>query len=188
MNSRTTNSHTFDEQRSVLIRQMLVSVTQKDSLADKHFRRMGAARVVIPSALLALTLTAGTAIALQSPVTEKDQVACFARAERHGDSFPGTIVSVSNGTRVGDEPSPAAPIAIEDAVSTCSDLWAQHALDASTPSGTPTGHGQQDLTFSHPVPSPLTVCVWDGIAAVVPGDSQICAKVGLSEKIATAPS
>jgi hypothetical protein len=181
MNPHSNSEKGFDDQRSAVIRQMLIDAPKAGTPTNRHFRKLRVAKVVIPTVALALALTGGTAVILSGPVTDKNQVKCFARAERNGDSFPGTVMTLTAGVKPGGEPAHDSRIAIDDALSACSDLWAQHALDANTPNGAP-GPGQHDPAFSHPVPRPLTVCVWDGAAAVIPGDSKVCAKLGLSEK------
>jgi hypothetical protein len=124
-------------------------------------------------------LTAGTVVALQAPVTDDQAVACFARAEISAGSFPGTMVAVGEGT-IGEAQGGAIPI--DDAVAVCSDLWAQHVLDADIPSGVSTEPA--DRSFSHPVPEELAVCVLrEGIAAVVPGPGTVCGELGLPEKL-----
>lgn len=185
MTDHPANEPEFNEHRSASIRKLLVNVAQKGTSENLQYKNVRRAWIIAPTSALALALTGGTMVLLQAPITENYHIKCFARPERNGESFPGTQVTMIEGRRAG-EPTPTDRVEIEDALATCSDLWRQHALDAKTPSGTPTGHGQQDLTFSHPVPDPLTVCVWDGMAAVIPGDAKVCAKLGLSEKAPTA--
>jgi len=180
VNPRSKAGSGFDERRSAAIRQMLVDAPQSGTETNKYFRHLRAAKIVVPSVVLALSVTAGAAVLLQAPVTDKNQVACFARAERSGDSFPGTKIMLGKATRVG-EPDTGNPIPIEDALSACGSAWAQNMLDPNSPTGR-TAPQEHDPTNSHPVPTPLTVCVWDGIAAVIPGDSKVCAKAGLSER------
>ncbi|WP_175637345.1 hypothetical protein [Sinomonas mesophila] len=181
MSSHEGDTRVFTERRSAAIRQMLVEAPRAGTPTNRYFKKIHVAKVAIPFLALSLALTGGTVVLLNAPVTDKYQIKCFARAERNGSSFPGALVTMTAGN-LGPEPRPDPLIAIEDAISVCSDLWAQHALDANLPSGVPDGPGQEDPTFSHPVPHPLTVCVWDGQAAVIPGDSSVCAKLGLSEK------
>jgi hypothetical protein len=166
------------EERRAAIRDILVDVAQKGTRENKHLRNVKRAWVALPVAVATLALTAGGfAVAQFAHVTDKNSVSCFARAELNWlGEFPGThAASAGDGSSDG-------PVSIEDAKALCGDLWKQNVLDATTPSGT-TGPGAYDRTFSHPVPSPLTVCVMgDGTAAVVPGDEHVCAKLGLSAR------
>ncbi|MGH7427838.1 MAG: hypothetical protein ACREJ4_05720, partial [Candidatus Methylomirabilaceae bacterium] len=165
---------------------LLVNTAEKGTVENRRYKRIHRAWIIVPSAALALGMTGGTVALLQAQVTEKNHVLCFARAERNGSSFPGGTVTVLQGTKgIPLQAPPAVPI--EDAVAVCSDMWKQHALDASMPNGSP-GPGQEDPTFSHPVPDPLTVCVWNGMAAVIPGGPAVCAKLGLAPaEVSTGP-
>jgi hypothetical protein len=180
MNSQSPGERPFDERRSAAIRTLLVNVAEKGTVENRRYKNSRRARTIVPAAALALAITGGTVAILQAPVSEKGHVLCFARAERSGDSFPGARITMLTGSTDGTPPNPAN-IQIEDALSVCSDSWKQHGLDAGVPNGVP-GWGSEDKTRSHPVPSPLTVCVWDGVAAVIPGGPNVCAKLGLAEK------
>ena len=178
MKQSTANDPSFNERRSEAIRNLLVNTAQKGTAENRHYKATRRTWILVPSAALALALTGGTVALMQAQVSDKNQVHCFARAERNGSSFPGTTMTVLQGTT--DQTSEAPPaVPIEDALALCSDMWKQHALDASVPNGAPAM--QIDPKFSHPVPSPLTVCVWDGRAAVIPGGANVCAKLGLAE-------
>lgn len=166
------------EDRRAAIRNVLVDVAQKGTRENKHLRNVKRAWVALPVAVAALTLTAGgLAVAQFAHVTDKSSVSCFSRAELTWlGEFPGT-----HAASAGDR-NPDGPVPIEDAKALCGDLWKQNVLDATTSSGT-TAPSAYDRTFSHPVPSPLTVCVMgDGTAAIVPGDEHVCAKLGLSAR------
>lgn len=182
MNSSTTKDPGFNEHRSEAIRNLLVNTAQKGTAENRRYKTTRRAWIIVPSAALALALTGGTVALMQAQVSDKNQVHCFARAERSGSSFPGTTMTVLQGTtgdpNVGANDTPPA-VPIEDALALCTDMWKQHALDASVPNGAPAM--QIDPKFSHPVPSPLTVCVWDGRAAVIPGGPNVCAKLGLAD-------
>lgn len=178
MKSMSGTAPNFNEQRSAAIRRLLLDTAERGTPENRRAKQIHRAWIIIPSAALALGLTGGAVALLQAPVTEKSHVLCFARAERTGTSFAGGTVTVLRETK--GVPLQAPPVVpIDDAVAVCSDMWKQHALDASIPNGSP-GPGQEDPTFSHPVPNPLTVCVWDGVAAVIPGGPAVCAKLGLA--------
>lgn len=170
----------FSSNRSAAIRELIVSVAESGTPQNLHQRNARRGWIVLPAAFGALVLTAGAVVALQAQVTQTDHVSCFARAEIGvGGKFPGTQVTDLQGT-VGE--SVGGPIPIEDALAACSDLWSQHLLDASIPSGV--NPERVDRTFSHPVPEPLTVCVMsDGMAAVIPGPPEVCGRLGLAEKL-----
>ncbi len=180
MNTDDENLPVFDESRSAAFRVVLVDVADIGTEQNRQFRVAQRAWTIVPASLLILGLSAGTFFAVQN-VTDKNSVACFARAELDWrGSFPGTTAVSLVGTLDGTDGG-SAPIA--DAIGFCSDLWAQHSLDASYPNGTPPGPGYNDRTFSHPVPSPLTECVMkNGTAAVIPGDSDVCSELGLASK------
>ncbi|ANF30726.1 hypothetical protein A0130_02665 [Leifsonia xyli] len=165
------------QERRAAIREALVTVAEKNTAANRRLRNIRRAWILIPTAAAAVALTAGgLAFAQYANVTDKSNVACFARAELDPfGNFPGTHAAVADESGNG-------PASVEDARALCSDLWAQNILDAQTPNGT-APHDAYDRSFSHPVPPELAVCVMhDGTAAVVPGDDSVCAKLGLSVK------
>lgn len=98
-----------------------------------------------------------------------DEVRCYSKASLEGgdQDFYGTTVThakAPDGTRNAGT-----------AVESCSALWRQALmrLDDKQVGGPDTGR------FDHPVP-PLVACTLDnGIAAVFPGDTQTCARLGL---------
>ncbi|MBO1268022.1 hypothetical protein [Arthrobacter cavernae] len=176
----------FNAERSAAIEALLASVVRDGTPENRHFQNTKSKRILLSGVAVALVAT-GAAAVMQLPVTDKSSVLCFARAELHGNQFPGTTVVLGEGARPG-EPAPRNPIPIGDALAVCSDMWAQHVLDANTPNGSAGGPGRHDPTFSHPVPNPLTVCVLnDGRAAVIPGDEKVCGSLGLALKTDTAP-
>lgn len=166
------------EGRSKAIEQLLTTVAQDRTPENRHFQNTKGKRILLSGVVVAVTVS-GAAIAMQQPVTDKSSIDCFARAELRGNQFPGTTVTVG---------IPSTPerrdsrIMIEDALSVCRDMWAQHTLDADSPNGS--AHPSlYDRSFSYPVPDPLTVCVLnDGRAAVIPGDTEVCASLGLALK------
>lgn len=171
----------FNEERSKAIEQLLGKVAQDGTPENRHFQNTRGKRILL-SGLVAAVAVSGAAIALQQPVTDKSSVACLARAELNGSQFPGTTATLGEGTRVGEPSTRRNPMPIEDALALCKDLWAQNVLDSKSPGGT--AHPSlYDRSFSHPVPNPLTVCVLqDGRAAVIPGDQEVCASLGLELK------
>lgn len=177
----TPRSQLFNEQRSKAIEQLLTSVAQDGTPENRHFHSTKGKRILLAGVAVGLVVT-GAAVALQMPVTDKSSIQCFARAELNGNQFPGTTVTLGEGTRVGEPPVQRNPIPIEDALAACRDVWAQRGLDPNSPNGRwhPSLH---DPSSSYPIPDPLTVCVLnDGRAAVIPGDESVCASLGLALK------
>ncbi|MDJ0376253.1 hypothetical protein [Cryobacterium sp. PH31-L1] len=180
MNTNDDSRPVFNEARSAAMRAMLVDVAEIGTTQNRRFRVAPRTWTVVPAALLVVGLSAGMFFATQ-PVTDDYSVACFARAELDWrGAFPGTtggsLIGTTDGTDAGSAP-------ITDAIAFCSDLWAQHALDATSPNGTLPGPGYDDRTFSHPVPSPLTECVMkNGAAAVIPGGPDVRSRLGLASK------
>ncbi|MDQ1058476.1 hypothetical protein QFZ23_002377 [Arthrobacter globiformis] len=176
-------SQRFSAERSAAIEALLANVAQEGTPENRHFQNTKGKRILISGVAVALAATGG-AIVMQLPVTDKSSIDCFARAELHGNRFPGTTVTVGI-------PSTAERrdrrVIIEDALSVCRDMWAQHVLDPNDPDGSahPSLH---DRSFSYPIPDPLTVCVLnDGRAAVIPGDENVCSSLGLALKTDTVP-
>lgn len=174
----------FNEKRSQAIEELLSNVAQDGTPENRHFHNTKGKRILL-SGVVAAVAVSGAAIAMQQPVTDKGSVACFARAELNGNSFPGATVIVGVPS-TADRPD--STIMIEDALSVCRDVWAQNQLDPDDPDGG--AHpGLHDPSFSHPVPPELTVCVLkDGRAAVIPGDENVCASLGLASKADTTTS
>lgn len=123
----------------------------------------GAAAVVIG------TSTGAIAYVQQSqPVTNKGEARCYTVASlAGGDNFQGTTIAAAA--------TPGSKAQVNRAVSVCAALWRQGFLlpGAAGIARSP------DTTERHRVP-PLIACVMpDGTAAVFPGDSRTCAKLGL---------
>lgn len=179
-------SQRFSAERSAAIEALLTNVAQDGTPENRHFQNTKGKRILLSGAAVALVVTGG-AVVMQLPVTDKSAILCFARAELHGNQFPGTTVVLGEGTRVGEPSTQSNPIPIEDALAACRDVWAQHLLDPDAPNGS--AHpSRYDRSFSHPIPNPLTVCVLnDGRAAVIPGDEKVCSSLGLALKTDTAP-
>ena len=173
----------FNAERSAAIEALLANIAQDGTTENRHFQNTKGKRILLSGVAVALVATGGAAV-MQLPVTDKSSIACFARAELHGNQFPG-------GTAVLGVPStperPDSTVMIEDALALCRDMWAQHVLDPDAPNGGahPSLH---DPSFSYPIPDQLTVCVLhDGRAAVIPGDEKVCSSLGLALKTDTAP-
>lgn len=185
MNDTPRSPH-FSEERSKAIEQLLANVAQDGTPENRHFHDTKGKRILLAGVAVAL-VASGAAVALQMPVTDKSSVDCFARAELHGDQFPGGTGVLGEGARVGEPSTQRNPIPIEDALAVCRAMWAQHGLDPNSPNGRahPSLH---DPSSSYPIPDRLTVCVLnDGRAAVIPGDENVCASLGLSLKADTPP-
>jgi hypothetical protein len=182
MNDISRSQH-FNEERSTAIEALLADVAQDGTPENRHFQNTKGKRILLASVAVALVAT-GAAAAMQLPVTDKSSIDCFARAELHGNRFPGTTVTLG----IPSTPErPDSRIMIEDALSVCRDIWAQHGLDPDDPDGNahPSLHNP---SFSYPVPDQLTVCVLnDGRAAVIPGDENVCASLGLALKADKTP-
>ncbi|MDQ0680559.1 hypothetical protein QFZ30_003941 [Arthrobacter pascens] len=179
-------SQRFSAERSAAIEALLANVAQDGTPENRHFQNTKGKRILLSGVAVALVATGG-AVVMQLPVTDKSSILCFARAELNGNQFPGTTVTLGEGTRVGEPSTQRNPIPIEDALVACRDIWAQHVLDPNTPNGSahPSLH---DRSFSYPIPDPLTVCVLsDGRAAVIPGDDKVCTSLGLALKADTVP-
>jgi hypothetical protein len=179
-------SQRFSAERSAAIEALLANVVQDGTPENRHFQNTKGKRILLSGVAVALVATGGAAV-MQLPVTDKSSILCFARAELHGNQFPGTTVVLGEGTRVGEPSTQRNPIPIEDALAACRVVWAQHVLDPDAPNGR--AHPSlYDRSSSHPVPHPLTVCVLsDGRAAVIPGDEKVCTSLGLALKADTVP-
>jgi hypothetical protein len=121
-------------------------------------------------AVLAAIATSAGAYAYVSqsaPVTAKDEARCYTKASlTDGNDFT-TVSQLA--------PGKAGLTAIDDAVSTCSDLWRQGFLKL----GAQGVVQQPDTSVSHQVPQ-LTACVMsDGTAAVFPGPPSTCQDLSL---------
>lgn len=167
----------FNERRSAEMRALLADLAEKGSPENTRFVRRRRVAIVVPAVIGVLVLTAGALVVAHSTVSDKSAVTCVARAEKNfWGEMPGTRVTMLNADSADGSDG---PVPINDALATCSDLWAQHLLDASIPSGV--NHDPVDRAFSYPVPSPLSVCVMsDGTAAVIPGPESACASLGFS--------
>jgi hypothetical protein len=125
---------------------------------------------VASGAVLAAIATGAGAYAYVSqsaPVTAKGEARCYTEASlTDGNDFT-TVSQLA--------PGKSEPVAIDDAVSTCSDLWRQGFLKL----GAQGMVRQPDTSVSHPVPQ-LTACVMpDGTAAVFPGPPSTCQDLSL---------
>ncbi|MFP3463531.1 hypothetical protein R5O87_22055 [Arthrobacter globiformis] len=176
----------FNEERSAAIGELLANVAQDGTPENRHFQNTKGKRILLAGVAVALVATGG-AIVMQLPVTDKSSIDCFARAELHGNQFPGTTVVLGEGTKVGEPSTQRNAIPIEDALAACRAVWANHGLDPNAPDGR-TPPNLRDGSSSSPIPNPLTVCVLsDGRAAVIPGDENVCGALGLALKTDTAP-
>ncbi|HEY3575719.1 MAG TPA: hypothetical protein VGK98_18075 [Arthrobacter sp.] len=176
----------FNAERSAAIAALLANVAQDGTPENRHFQNTKGKRILLAGIVVALVATGG-AVVMQLPVTDKSSIDCFARAELHGNQFPGTTVVLGEGTQIGEPSTQRNPIPIEDALAACRHVWAQHVLDPDAPDGR-THPSRRDRSSSYPVPNPLTVCVLsDGRAAVIPGDEKVCDSLGLALKTDPAP-
>ena len=158
-------------------RDVLVHRVEKDT----GRRRRDPWIMIVPSIVLVGAVVTG-ALALLLPVTNKNVVHCFARAEVSDDgTYPGSGVIFGN-------PGSDAIVPIEDAIAACTLAWRDGSLDASEEDGTPGGNGTPppppNPDRNSPVPPDLTVCVMrDGTAAVIPGDKEVCTRLGLARPL-----
>lgn len=99
------------------------------------------------------------------PVTDHTYAHCY--------SLPS--LSSNNGTAIASAGAPGSAAQVTDALATCAMLWRDGFLEAGVPHVI---HQTPDTTI-HPVP-PLVVCTMsNGTAAVFPGDSELCGRLGL---------
>lgn len=170
---------TPDPERSRKLRDELMRQVDKDTGRKKRNPWI----TVVPAVLLAAGLTTA-AIATLLPVTDKNVVHCFARAELHDDgSYPGTRVAVA-------APNGGGTVPVEDAIAACAQAWKNGALDPTEADGVPGGNGTPPPPprpgRDGDVPAEFTVCVMrDGTAGVVPGDEDICVQLGLANRLGT---
>lgn len=165
--------------RHSAVRRLLVELPNRSSATNHRFRRRQLALTLTPAVAVAVLLTGGAVAVTQANVTDRNQVMCAARAERNvWGGIPGTQAVLGEGSR-GE--SDGGPVPISDPVLLCQGLWAQHVLDASTPSGT--YPGPADETSSWPVPDLVECVMGNGTAAVIPGEAGVCQELGLSETI-----
>ncbi|PPF25722.1 hypothetical protein C5C95_05755 [Rathayibacter sp. AY1B7] len=162
-----------EHDRTLALRTVIAQAAENDPGSGRH-RRHRIAIAAVPAAVILAAVSGGLFFA-QAPVSDTMTVACFARAERNGSEFPGTTGALATQDGI---PGSGDQVPIPDAIAFCSDLWRQGALDVDTANGSPV-----DLRPGQ-IPSELTVCVMpDGIAAVIPGTSDVCGQLGLANRV-----
>jgi hypothetical protein len=145
---------------------------QLETLVTQHpGRRRGRKPAVITAATAIVIGTSAGAIAYvqqSQPVTNKSEARCYTAASlAGGDHFHGTTIAAAG--------TPGSKAQVDNAVSVCAALWRQGFLRP----GAAGIARPRDTAIPHRVP-PLIACVMpDGTAAVFPGDSRTCAKLGL---------
>ncbi|MBD1544460.1 hypothetical protein G9E11_19895 [Arthrobacter sp. IA7] len=140
----------FNEERSAAIGELLANVAKDGTPENRHFQNTKGKRILLAGVALALVATGG-AIVMQLPVTDKGSIDCFARAELHGNQFPGTTVVLGEGTRVGEPSTQRNPIPIEDALSACRGL--SGLKTCSTPMPLTAERLQTSVTAAPPIRS-----------------------------------
>lgn len=149
-------------------------------LEDIVARRRPAWRSRFAVLSAALLLTGGgvaTAVGLRyRDATDKSIARCYTSAVRaDGRMFPGTSIKIANRRSSADQAEPVAGL-VTDAVAQCSQLWRDGQLSSGQSAVQDQAPGEP-----HFVP-PLVGCVLaDGTAAVFPGDSDTCERLGLPE-------
>lgn len=117
---------------------------------------------------LGITAAGGAAAAAfvrYQPVTNHTTAHCYSLPTEAGN----------NGTTVMNAGTPGTAAQVRDALAACSTLW----RDGFLVSGDPRIVNVTQPTTVHPVP-PLVVCTMaDGRAAVFPGESGLCGRLGL---------
>ena len=129
-------------------------------------------------AVVVLCTSAAAVVYVQGtqPVTDKAQARCYTVASlAGGDSF--------HGTTIGEAARPGSAAAVDDALSVCAALFRQGFLQPGAAGVSPPGPGVGKP--GHRVP-PLITCVMpDGTAAVFPGGTGTCQRLGLPRALGT---
>lgn len=141
-----------------------------DAIEQQPRRSRRRAVLVVVAGVVVLG-SAGTAVAVQltsTEVVDRSAARCYTSASKNfGDDFPGTTIATAS-------TSSASSAGVADALSTCSDLWAQGYLTLGSARVNTT-----EPTDIPPVPQ-LAACVLpNGQAGVFPGDPSTCQSLGL---------
>jgi hypothetical protein len=140
--------------------------------------RRGWTTAAVAACAVAACGTASAIVFLPAqPARVHDSARCYLRASTDfGDSFPGTTIAMAIAVPHG-QPPPSKPPAVNvpaQAISVCGALWRQGFLRPGAARIARPAPGTHD-----PVP-PLVACVLpSGQAAVFPGTTHTCARLGL---------
>ena len=158
-------------QRRVAARRFLETTVAQWPDRQRRKRRFAVAGAGV--AVVLCTSAGAFAYVQQSqPVTNKGEARCYTVASlAGGDHFHGTTIAAAG--------KPGSTTQVNQAVSVCAALWRQGFLVP----GAATVGSPRSGTADRPVP-PLAACVMpDGTAAVFPGDSRTCARLGLPKAL-----
>jgi len=129
-------------------------------------------RLLIPAAAGVALIGVGGGVAYSAlggngPVTDRHTARCYTTAAySSGDDFPGTTIGVPD--------SASGPGAVADALDACSALWRAGILQPGSRTAIVSPSQAQ-----YPVPSLVECLLPDGRGAVFPGDTGLCAQLGL---------
>lgn len=155
-------------ERTERIRDLLIETVENEPLA-KRKRRWRRIRISLPFVIVGIgaATVAGSSILQSESVDDYSIVHCFQSAERGQNGEYAEAQAVLEQERIEGA-------SIDDAIGICREMWSQGALPLGGDALDPTpGLGEP--------PALLTPCVMpNGDAAVVPGEAEVCAVVGLA--------
>jgi len=163
----------LSEQRRAQIFQAISAETA--SIPVGRARRRVAITAGVAVGLTALGTGAAAAVdKLQArPVSNTQTARCYSEAALgHGGDFPGTSISQAGTSR--------GPAQVRDALDVCASLWATGILQAGNPSVV-----NHPAAGPHVVPSLVACTMRDGTAAIFPGSSDTCIRLGLAPMAAS---
>lgn len=147
---------------------------QLESLAAarRRFRWRPGVVVGLSAGIAVAGGAAAAAYVEYQPVTDHASAHCY--------SLPS--LASNNGTTVVAAGPPGSAAQVTDALQTCSVLWQDGFLET----GVPHIINVTGNTTIHRVPHLVVCAMPDGTAAVFPGDTKVCARLGLSIAAPTA--
>lgn len=148
-------------------RVMLEDAVGHGGVSSRGWTRHSILAASLGAAVLVGGGTAAAYVTLRpAPVTDKSVVHCYAKASLTGGPSVGTDIGMP-----GRAPD-SGPVPIQHAVAACAAMWRSGVL--------PDSHKYAQSQVSYAVP-PLAGCTLpDGTAAVFPGRTGTCARLGLS--------
>jgi hypothetical protein len=130
----------------------------------RRWQRPGAAAAA--GAVVVLS-TGAVTYAHYQRITNKTDARCYTVASTAGADHYTTVAAAG---------PPGRPGRVEDALSVCGDLWREGFLSTGASGIT----RPENSSVSHRVPALVVCTMADGSAAVFPGNSDTCAKLGLA--------